>query len=674
MPNVQEGNALNIETTNQNNKHSNFNLSRLVALTPKFGINQPFFSMEVVPDDGPITIEPNCETRSYTLKAPLFGDVKKHVAFYQVPIQAILPNNWEKIVVNSSHGSDVQGSESSNTLVPALDGVNCVVSNFPSRLIELFRSDYDVFRLNLRDSAPPSSDYISNILLFVARWEMFFSRGCLLSSLGVNYGHLLEFHYSPTLVATEYTQTYSFDSFCQQLLSSLSNLEFSIVDNDGTASTGYGSGYKHIRKALDFIRSHSGPFVFNFSKITGSGSYLADTIERYLLSTYDVDESEPLNFGRCVAYQIANAHYYSNDKVDYIYSADLYRQYVGSLVSEIVGATSFIFNGLSVYYDWLSGFYLSEYLDYLANYSYLSGTFWSSYFPYFNAIFGYNYSLRFLDYFVGARPNNLAISGPNTPTNVAVENNSVSVVNTTKSLVAQRFLNSVARAGQSIENYSKKVLGKYIAPDWHNPRYLFSFDSDVFTSEIENTGSDQMQKPNSVTSVLRGSNRNLQFTFDIDRHSFIVGIEYFDVRRFYYTTQDKNTMAVDRFDMFVPGLQYIGDQPLKVSELVAGMPKDNPFGYQLRDLQFKESFDICSGGFVENLPGWLFKFDIDEFNVRNLEEMHIGPEFIRSKPTEIDDMYLSLTGLTLASYFHFIELWNIKVSANRPMVSKPNLL
>lgn len=126
---------------------------------------------------------------------------------------------------------------------------------------------------------------------------------------------------------------------------------------------------------------------------------------------------------------------------------------------------------------------------------------------------------------------------------------------------------------------------------------------DLFTSEVENTGAGQLSDPNSVTSVLRGRAGNLMFEINnVDRYSYIVGIENFDIRRFYYTTQEKNTMAIDRFDMFIPELQYLGDQSVKLSELVAGTEKDMPFGYQLRDMQYKQAFDECAGGFVENLP------------------------------------------------------------------------
>lgn len=275
-----------------------------------------------------------------------------------------------------------------------------------------------------------------------------------------------------------------------------------------------------------------------------------------------------------------------------------------------------------------------------------------------------------MDYFVGARPRNLAIGDDS----IRVVDNSVSVVDVTKNIVRQRFRNAVARTAHNIKDYSEDILGRATSYDWHDPKYLFSFDTSIFTSEIENTGAAQVDKPNSITSVMRGSNTGYEFTFDIDRFSYIVGIEYYDFRRFYFTTQERNTMAIDRFDMFIPELQYIGDQELKLSELFAGSDKALHFGYTLRDMQWKQSFDDCAGGMVEYLPGWLFKYDPASMTHRSLSELHISPEFIRSQPTELDEFYISLTGMNMAAYFHFIELWDIKVSAKRPMSYAPQIL
>lgn len=674
MPDYQEGHAINEAHKTPTHNKSRFNLSVKRALTPRFGVNTLFYAKEVLPEDGPITIEPNSNTRSYTLKAPLMGDINKHVSFYQVPLQAILPFNWEKIVKQSDRGTDVQNVESGTGIVSALNGVNCVVSNFPYRLSQRLASDWLVLQTAVdettRQETLSVSDYIKNILHFVIRWEMFFSQGSLLSYCGIHYGNSIEF------INRDTNEVLTFDSMCQKLLASIEPYHFSLIDDGATGSVSKSSGASHVRRCLEFMRQHTGPFIIQNLEET-----IFDTeVTWYDISDFDYisyinSNSEPLNYGRLVAYQLVNAHYLTNSKVDYIYNADLYRQYISSVIRSGYGPTvsngRFSYNGIDCPYDWLSGYFFNlELSSFVDSFNYISSDLWSSVLPYFNAIFGWNYSLRFMDYFVGARPRNYAIGN----TSVAVANNSVSVIDTTKGIVKQRYLNAVARVGQTIEDYAKELFGTNMAPDWHDPKYLFSYDEQIYGSEIENTGAGQLSDASSVTSVLRGNSGNHQFTFSIDRHSFIVGIETFDIRRFYFTTQPKTTTAIDRFDMFVPQLQYIGDQPLNLSELLAGSAKDTPFGYQLRDMQYKQEFDDCAGGFVENLPGWLFKFDPAGMTTRARNELTISPEFIRSQPCELDEFYLALTGLTLASYFHFIEVWDIKVSAERPMAYAPEIL
>ena len=64
MASAQEGAKINEVVNSPSVPHSKFNPSKKFACTPKFGLNSPFYSVEVVPDDGPITIQPSCDTRS----------------------------------------------------------------------------------------------------------------------------------------------------------------------------------------------------------------------------------------------------------------------------------------------------------------------------------------------------------------------------------------------------------------------------------------------------------------------------------------------------------------------------------------------------------------------------------------------------------------------------------
>lgn len=667
MASNQEGRQINSAVQGPKIPHSHFTLNKRVGLTSKFGVNEPIFATELVSDDGPITIQPDCDIRSYTLKAPMIGTIQKHVSAYQVPLQAILPFNWDKIVKNPSRGTDVVGDSSASGLVPCLDGVNTVVSSFASDIWTAFYRDFNDYKTAWPD-APSSGEqnmqnFINHTLWLVLKYELFYSQGSLISRLGAHFGANVYFN----IVGQK--DKLSFDRFCELLLSNVTRYSFGVVDDEATNSVPVNSGVKHVRRVLDFMRSHKGPFLI--SSPTFIGPQPSFDIENVTTSTYVITtDSEPYNYGRCCAYQLVNAHFFTNGKIDYINTADLYRQFVGHFISDNYSIDTFDYNGVSTQYDFLSGHYVSSLLLSFFDSSYNYNSYYSIYYPFLTAIFGFNYSLRYMDYFVGSRPKNLAVGD----TTIRVDNNQVQVVDVTKNIVKQRFLNAVARVSSTIEEYSNKILGKRLEYDYHNPKYLFSFDANVFTSEVENTGTAQVTDENSVTAVMRGNFKNHQFTFSVDRHSYVILIEYTDFARFYYTTQDRKTMAIDRFDMFVPELQYVGDQELRRSELLAGANKEMPFAYTLRDMQFKQEVDECSGGFIDFLPGWLFKYNPFERYEGDLNQLVISPEFIRSQPTELDDFYLKLSNMSLAGYFHFIEMWDIKISANRPMAYAPQIL
>lgn len=670
MASNQEGRQINSAVQGPKIPHSHFTLNKRIGITSKFGVNEPIFASELVSDDGPITIEPNCDIRSYTLKAPMIGTIQKHISAYQVPIQSILPLNWDKIVKNPSRGTDVVGETDVQGLVPCLDGVNTVISSFASKLWTAFISDFNAYKSAWPD-APSSGEeniknFLNHTLWFVLKYELFYSQGSLISRLGAHFGANVHFN------LTGMKDKLSFDRFCELLLSNVSRYSFGVVDDDASNSVPVNSGVKHVRRVLDFMRSHKGPF--RITSPTYIGPKPSFDIENVTCSTYVTpNDSEPYNYGRCCAYQLCNAHFFTNGKIDYINTSDLYRQFVSSLISSSYGPTSetFDYNGANTQFDYLSGHYISRCFGDFLDIGIVSvDDIFCSYYALMSAIFGFNYSLRYMDYFVGARPKNLAVGD----TSIRVDNNQVQVVDVTKNIVKQRFLNAVARVSNTIEEYSNKILGKRLEYDYHNPKYLFSFDANVFTSEVENTGDAQVTDENSVTAVMRGNFKNHQFTFSVDRHSYVILIEYTDFARFYYTTQDRKTMAIDRFDMFVPELQYVGDQELRRSELLAGANKELPFAYTLRDMQFKQEVDECSGGFVDFLPGWLFKYNPFERYEGDLNNLVISPEFIRSQPTELDDFYLKLSNMSLAGYFHFIEMWDIKISANRPMAYAPQIL
>lgn len=86
-------------------------------------------------------------------------------------------------------------------------------------------------------------------------------------------------------------------------------------------------------------------------------------------------------------------------------------------------------------------------------------------------------------------------------------------------------------------------------------------------------------------------------------------------------------------------------------------------------MEFKQRYNQCAGGFVENLPGFAF-VAVDERGSKSV----ITPDFIRSVCSEFDDFYVSLTGYSNGSYWHFIVDNYNDCSGSRPMAYAPSIL
>lgn len=446
--------------------------------------------------------------------------------------------------------------------------------------------------------------------------------------------------------------------------------------------------------------NHLGSMVGN----SATGLFEPNKVFFYLpsgsgLDPEDITDLDPrnLNLSRLLAYQIVCAHYYSNSSLDVIYSAEIFRQYLYNLYANVSttptnsSRKNFMFNGVVTEYDSLAEAHLARTLymkrsgtDYYSvadvetvSIAKLTDPLDTYYAPTmarlacFAAIFGFRKSLRFGDYFVGSRPRPLAPVN----TDVAVSsNNDVSVIDITRSIQVQRFANAVMRSRSKIEEYVKSMFGKSPAPDYHNPFFLSREVETIFGDEVQNTGVSQVTNANSRTALFASSAGRYTFTFhNDDMHPCIyLQIISFDVKRCYTRSVDRQFFEITRYDMFNPDFQYIGDQEVYGMELGYHYGASIPatFGYQSRDMEYKQRFDVASGGFVDNLPGWLMTDKLREFYQPNV----LNSDFIRTFNCEFDQFYLALTGFSLGSYFHLALITDNNVSASRPMAVDPQIL
>lgn len=654
---------------------SRFPLSYTFLTTERFAEYTPFFVEEGVSGDR-LPLHSNHEVQTYTLKSPVLQNLLKKKDYFVVPMQAILPLNWEKFYTNPNIGEDV----------PVDSG--CGVVNFWSKIRTLFNASWNTLKTKVQgaDADEFGDTCVPDIIRFLIFFERFYSAGSLLEHLGTS-GH----NY---FRGKKGEQSYGFDNFVDDCLALIQS---DLVDNqtwitftqggdtfDVEASSIYqtsgGNNVVVLREALELWRDN-----MTFEMSYNAGSDLADKFVELFddVDFYLPETDSPLNLARLWAYQLVVAHYYSNDHVDYIYSAELFRQYINQLVTGTGGTNpvitydiTFSVNGYQYVYDSLSAFYMNRVLS---NYSSAQGIFAinstsgfatrNESYAYFTALFSFKRSLRFMDYFTGSRAYPLAV-GDST---VNVNAGKVSVIDLSRSSMMTKFLQAVNRSGRKFGAYMQELFGITPKYDYHNPLYLAHTSDLVGAQETDNTAEAQVTDKIAVTSRLRATSSRYAFEYEPDRDCIVIGISYYDLPRVYSRATERQNFFLDRFDMFNPYMQFIGDQSISEAELGTDTPSVSlPFSYTNRHMEYKQRYNQCAGGFCvpsTGLDHWIFV--ADELRRRSIH--HIGPSFIRSFNSELDKFYQSLTGYSLGTYFHFIVRYDNRQDASRPMAYNPTI-
>lgn len=742
MAEIKSSNPINEQSGNHVRTRSKFDLSYHFFDTHRFGDITPHVVMDSVPADKDVLIGSSHDLSTYSFKAPLMQKLSMKKDYFQVPLQALLPLNYEKFITNPVIGDDVDAENVGLTLtpnshrVPGTDSRDLIL-RYRSSLQQLISSLEGVFDTQSSNFNQNQKNivFFQVIMTALLSMEKFFSNGCLLAKLGCHLSSLGKFtDYDSQGQANYVSFDQLFDSYISKLIEDIMYLEYKdydgrlirvITDPSRVLVPALRENYLTFREYLEVLRDDPWLLCHIVNCYMQAGRSFNYGDNRYfelagygLLADLSYAPGFKLNLARPLAYQMVCAHFYTNDKIDYIYNAELYRQYVNELVSGVPeygdsiydsfttvpsllpGGQFFEYNGVKYNYDYLSAFNLNQIFPafnpnvsqfvydpvtqgvFLPNGRDLDVNFQVSIYPVLNmlrvlvlqtAVLGYRHSLRYVDYFVGAKSRPLAVGDVNVDVN---QNSQFSVIDVTRNIQMQRFLNAVNRSGRRLSEYVKSLFGVEQAQDYHEPLYLGHTSDDVVGTSIENTADAQQTEALSVTSVLRSNASKYVFTGNFDRFSVIIGVTYYDIPRSYYNTVERPFAHVDRFDMFNPDLQFIGDQAIYQSEVNPAVASDveKPFGYTIRNMEYKQRYNQAAGGFVEALPGYAFLADYDDSRRYLSLERHIGPSFIRSKNYELDRFFISLTGYSLGTYFHFILDNYNQISASRPMAWQPGIL
>lgn len=669
-------------TASQNNafksyfqRKNNFPMNYLNLQTARYGDIQPFYVFNGIPADV-VPLRSEHEIRSYTLQSPMLSGINMHKDFYLVPMKAILPRTFDLIYTNPTQGDDVPED--------AYCSVNLI----------MFLAGLQQFSLPaLRDNTSVSNsiDKLEVLLKFTWLIESITSAG----SLGATLGGSLN-----SVVSSDDDENGNIDSYIDTVIKELflsipigvtfgSQDIYTVSENPIDLSDISLSPYKiPLHRMVEMMRESSFSIVYAIDSNwdgTVAPAAISDTDASDLINNAVISlitdvmsniptgvENNKYDLSRLLAYQLCCAHFFTNDHVDFIYSADLYRKNAQSIFKQISSLPFFEYNGVDIQYDVFSEKCFNTVTAALVQSSMSANAATNDYFndalDFMKLIFGFRKSLKYGDYFTGARPQPLAVGDVSVP----VVDDSVSAIDITRNISRQRFLNAVNRFGRKFGDYVKGMFDVETPPVDTDPKFISHENFDVTGFEVENTGSAQIDNANSVTTLLKSRNGRYVFEVYCDTPCIILGLQSYDVSRIYCNAVERFFYHKDRFDMFNKFMQYIGDQEVKAGELDSRKSADLPVSYQLRYMEYKQRFNIASGGFVRNLPSWAFVTDNKEAG--HPDFANLTPDFIRSSNVELDRFYTSLSGVSLASYFHFIVKFTNISTPSREMEYAPSIL
>ena len=659
-------NNLNNAAPSVRHTFNRFNNGYTHYTTANYGEYTPFFNQVCNPADRK-KFKSISQIRTLTLNSPLYSKMKMNKDYFFVPNDAILPINWQKIYRNPSQGDDVPSD--ANTVIPDFDILFQLVDKF-LQAIEAFS-----------DSAVSESTFLTAgryIYRTFPLMDAFFSSSGILSRLGYNLSHVLSFSdidgsFYPTWdrfteVIYPYFFTIAGGTFPFSFDSGSLGYSFVISNEQDLMNSGYPEAITISAKdALSLFRY----FIDNIDNSVNSTEYDAflKRIRTNLLVegkiTFSKKTSYPsvilepqnkvLNYDQCVAYNLICAQFYTNGNVDAIYNAELYRDMLGSHIHIFNGGfDTFSYNGINTQYDMASGHYMSKAFNVATSIVFTDNSNPSLVYPkvsasldYLRNIFCMQNSLKYGDYFTGSHTRPLAVGDVTAP----VVGDAVSAIDVTKAIAYQRFLNVVVKLKNSFADYLRSLFGTIPAPDYHEAKFVSHSEGSVDGFEVANTSSPDQ---GALVTLLHSVNENFEFELECDMPGIAMGIVSFVSSRAYCQTKDRMFMRRDRYDMFNPMLQTIGDQP------ILGFEKNSlystPYGYVQRYMEYKQRYNIASGAFDDTLKSYCIICDSPTSSANSLELIspNVNSVSIRLTPRELDRYFKNQSAWSYGNSFHFI--------------------
>lgn len=686
---TQRSNELNDPQFEEQQGYFPYDLTHSEFLTTRYGEVTPTCHLHTIPGDR-IVFRGNDKTVLTQINGNFLGTINEYSDSFFVPTRSLYPINYEKLIPNPIKGDDLPV-----TALPKFPiGLFARAYMFSEKLVFINSDGEMLYSLSINDFMHYEFDINDSIVaadFATTRWFALlamFSRGQLLDYLGYSLSERMQsiiddiYQY---LIDNTDEGVDKVNLYYPPSDDVIDGANFEIAINRPFRTT------PEIRDAISYAFEHG--YIIAFDEVVEDFSsfvnnlkskfiafeeellyYLGDSdvsidfeslVHEFDSSNFDIIERyQFINLFSVLAYQQVIAQYYSNNSVDNIFNADLYMQNLRAIMFPSLNGVSssepvFSYNGVETRYDLIS---LGASLYSLVAVDAPDGLIVRQY-HYITLMFLLRNSLRYGDYFATARPNMLAVGD----LTINIQDGAVSPIDITQNLLKQRYLNAANYIGSGFLPYMASIFGVTPSDTGTYPRFISHYKTTLRSDIVTNTSNEQGKQ---VTNLLGYSDGNSWDCF-IDDYGVMLVLKSYDVLPVYNKGVENTFGFSDRFDLFNPMLQNMGDQPILGSEI--GGTYDYVFGYTMRNAEYKYKVSRAHGAFVRSLRGFFLPFPVDYYKQMN-GLMHIDSDFIRDRPFFMDSVVSQMTGVSPSEYYHFIVSCVNELKTARKMQATPPIL
>lgn len=643
-----------------------------------FGMVMPVLALDTVPSDG-FKLNFKHSIRSYTLNSPLMSGVRLNKDNFNVPLRALYRDAYDILF---QHPQTNTGSE----YVSADAYAYASQADLKQPCLALLsRVNIDV--INRLTSATTGSVDVSEMFTFYQLAMQIASSGGLLKRLGINCADFIE-------VQADGGAFVRFDDLLELLGQLFATATFKVpYDGKNTVDVNVPNGNPHAlyrffgmltQRYVGVTQGYYGLYVMLDVNGNAKTKEIAQAISNLVNGHADIYQMagipDKFSLHRLFAYQAVAHHFYTNDKIDAICNNNEFVQRMLTFACGRLTSTSdmsvptFECNGVRYPYPYCSHKFVTDAISMVCNPATNTSDVYSAKLSYVFSLFLPAFALRESDYFTGSRLRPIAMGD----SSADVVGSEVTAIEMTRAIQAQRFLNMVNRSGRRIGKYFKDLFGVAAGADIEcNPQMLSHNECRVESYEVENTADNQ----GAITTNIRTSGGDYEFDFEVKDFGVILTLVSFTAETVYGSFVDRITQQISLPDMYNPFLQFLGDQNVQNYELgplpdsFKSIVNASPvYGYQSRDMQYKQHVSVSDSGFNYNLPSYALIRRTNDNNAADVLPYTQSSLTIRHYPDEFDQFFNSLTYFGLAGYFHFIMRFDFNIEASRPMAYDAQIL